>query len=336
MILMGCEVDYSEIETILDSHEYWYILSHVKPDGDTLGAACALYAAGIENGKRVSWGGESSIPLSYKFLPFIDNYLESGRIDLDSFEGEEPLFICVDTSTIERVVRGQHELWKILNIDHHADNTKYGTYYHIEPDSSSACETIWSFMKSQGWEITKEMSIGLYTGIATDTGNFSFSNTKINTHYAAADLLEKGVDPSYIHLAVRGNRTVEGIHLWGIAMSKVRLVGKKNQIGFSYLTHNDFRSVNADQSETEFLVNQMLYIHGVEVATLIVEDDMQVRVSLRSVRGSVSAGKIARKLGGGGHELAAGATCNESIFEAISMVLCIIEEEYAERDTAFE
>jgi phosphoesterase RecJ-like protein len=330
---MGCEADYSRIEEVLNSHEHWYLLSHVKPDGDTLGAACAFYAAGIERGKRVSWGGESDVPLPYRFLPHIKNYVKVSWIDLDSFTGEKPLFICLDTSTLERSVGGLHDLWVIINIDHHADNMKYGTYYHIEPEASCGCEIIWNFMRSQKWNITKEIAIGLYTGLITDTGNFSFSNTKPHTHNVAADLLKYDIDPNSINLAVRGNRTVEGMHLWGIAMSKIRIIGKRKQIGFSYLTIDDFRFTGADMSETEFLVNEILYIHGVEVAVLIVEDITQVRVSLRSIKGSVSVGKIARILGGGGHELAAGATCKDSLNEVMTRVLTVIEEEYAEWDT---
>ncbi|MCL2147293.1 MAG: DHHA1 domain-containing protein, partial [Synergistaceae bacterium] len=237
---------------------------------------------------------------------------------------------------LERTVGGQHDQWKILNIDHHADNSRFGTYNLIETEASSVCEIIWNFMKAQSWNITKEIAIGLYTGIATDTGNFSFNNTKENAHYAAADLLKKGIDPNFINLAVRGNRSLEGIHLWGKAMTKMRLVGKRNQVCFTYLTLDDFRSAYASQFETEFLVNQMLLIHGVEAAALIVEDVQQVRVSLRSISGSVSASKIAKKIGGGGHELASGAVCKMSIYEAIPLVLNAIEEVYAERDTALK
>jgi len=332
---MGCEVNYAEIETILDSYGYWYVLSHVKPDGDTLGAACAIYAAGVERGKRVSWAGTSNIPLSYRFLPFMENYLKISWIDLDNFKGKKPIFICLDTSTLDRTVGGLHGLWKIINIDHHADNMKYGTYYHIEPDASSVCEIIWRFMRLQKWNITKEIATGLYTGIMTDTGNFSFSNTKISTHYAAADLLKNGIDPNLINLSV-GSKSIEGVHLWGIALSKMRLTGSRKQIGFSYITLDDFRSTGADHSDTEFLVNQILLIHGIEVAALLVEDVMQVRVSLRSIKGSISVSKIARRLGGGGHELAAGAVCKESINEVIPRVLNMIEEEYAKRDSAFK
>jgi phosphoesterase RecJ-like protein len=333
---MSREVNYSEIGTILDSHEHWYVLSHVKPDGDTLGAACALYASGIERGKRISWVGESDVPLHYMFLPFIENYVKSSRIELDNNMGEETIFICVDTSTLNRSVGGLHEQWKILNIDHHADNIKFGTYYHIEPESSSVCEIIWSFMKSQNWNITKEIAIGLYTGITTDTGRLKNRNKRKITHYAAADLLAYGMDPNFINLAVRG-RTIGGMHLWGIAMSRMSVFGKKKQIGLSYLTLEDFHSANANHFETEFLVNQILLIHGVEVVALIIEDDdMQVRVSIRSTKGSVSSSKIAKKLGGGGHMLAAGAICNESINDVITMVLNMIEEEYAERDTTAE
>ena len=266
----------------------------------------------------------------------MQNYSKSGWIDLDNYKDEEPLFICVDTSTLDRAVGGLHGMWKIINIDHHADNMKYGTYYHIEPESSSTCEVIWNFMKAQNWDISKEVATGLYTGIMTDTGNFSFNNTKKITHYAAADLLEKGIDPNFINLSVLGNRTIEGMHLWGTAMSRMRLIGERKQIGFSYLTLDDFRSTGSNQGETEFLVNQILLIHGVEVASLIIEDVMQVRVSVRSIKGSVSAGKISRKLGGGGHELAAGAVCDKSINEVIPMVLSLIEEEYAKRDPAAE
>lgn len=331
---MAINVRYEEIAKILDEHEHWFILSHVKPDGDTLGSACALFCAGKERGKRVSWGGPSEVPVHYGFLPHIENYEKSGWIDLASFgKGREPLFVCLDTSTTERTVGGLHQFWEILNIDHHPDNQRYGTYCHIQPKISSVSEIIWDFLTKQGWNISNEAALGLYTGIMTDSGSFSYNSTSVSTHIAAGDLLVRGVEPSAVSLAVNGNKTVQGFHLWGTAMSRVRLICN-NEVAFTHIALGDFYSTGAAQSDTEFLVNQMLLIRGVKLAVLISEDVMETRVSLRSVLGGLSAGKIARQLGGGGHELAAGVRIEKSVREVIPAVLARVEREYAGRNTA--
>lgn len=324
------EIGYPEIAALLDGSEHWFLLSHVKPDGDTLGSASAMYEAAKMRGKSVSWAGPSGVPVAYDFLPNIKNYVKSGWIDLAKFaKGQEPLFVCLDTSTKERTVGGLHQFWKILNIDHHADNSRYGTYSHIQPKISSTCELIWDFMNNTGWEISSEIATGLYTGIMTDTGNFSYSCTKESTHSAAADLLARGADPSSINLSVSGNKTIENVHLWGIAMSRVRHFGENRKVAFTYLSLDDFQSTGANQSDTEFLVNQLLLIRGVEFAVLLSEDVLETRVSIRSVPGGhVGAASVARRLGGGGHELAAGAVFDRPMKETLPIVLSEIEEAY--------
>lgn len=331
------EIGYEQIEDLLDSNEHWFLLSHVKPDGDTLGAASAFFCSAKEKRKRVSWAGVSDVPVAYNFLPNIEFYSKSGWIDLDTFEnGHEPLFICLDTSTLERTVGGLHPLWTILNIDHHADNHRYGTYCHIQSKISSVCELVWDFMKKRNWNIASDTATGLYTGIMTDSGNFSYNSTRESTHMAAADLISRGVDPSSISLSVNGNKSIDGVHLWGIAMSRVRYIGEDGKIAFSYLSLDDFYSTGAKQSDTEFLVSQLLLIHGVEFAILMSEDAMETRVSLRSVKGGVSAGMIARQLGGGGHELAAGVLIRKPLKDVIPLVLSNVETAYAERNPTSE
>jgi phosphoesterase RecJ-like protein len=213
----------------------------------------------------------------------------------------------------------------VLNIDHHEDNSCFGTINCVDSGASSVAELLWHIMTAGGWTITTCVAECLYTGIVADTGNFAFSNTTVRTHHVAADLLARGVDPSKIDTCIRQTRSLEGMHLWGTALSRISRWGADSQIVVSWLTRADFESTKATGSDTEALIGQLLLIRGVRFAVLLVEGEDRVRVSFRSKEGAAPAALVARSLGGGGHPRAAGASLPLPFENALQTVRAAVE-----------
>jgi phosphoesterase RecJ-like protein len=222
----------------------------------------------------------------------------------------------------------------VLNIDHHGDNSRFGTIDCVDPSASSTSELVWRVMAAGGWDITAEMAASLYTGIFADTGGFTFSNTTETTHRIAADLLRRGVRPSVIEAALRQNRSLAGTHLWGVALARVDCWGPEGQFALSWLARKDFESTGASVSDTEALVNQLLLIHGVRFAVLVADefsaDRNGVRASFRSREATVEAVAVAHLLGGGGHPRASGVRLDLTMDEAVRLIRGTVNRAYAE------
>jgi phosphoesterase RecJ-like protein len=316
----------------LEAASLWRIFSHRKLDGDAIGAATALFEAGVLRGKRVIWMGPDPVPPSYFFLPHTEEYLAQKE---HRFDSESDLYVFLDSANEDRGVKGLHERAPgafVLNIDHHEDNTRYGTLDCVDSSASSTSELIWRLMREAGWPITAGIAECLYTGISADTGGFVFSNTTELTHRVAADLVARGVVPAKIDTAMRQTRSLGGMHLWGIALSRIVCWGQDLQFAMTWLSWEDFERAGALMSDTEMLVSQPLLIRGVRFAVLLMEEEggSEVKVSFRSKEGIVAASTVARSLGGGGHPRASAAVLALPLDRAIETIRSSVESAYAE------
>ncbi|MCL2010064.1 MAG: DHH family phosphoesterase [Synergistaceae bacterium] len=321
-----------ETAHMLENASSWVIFSHVNPDGDSLGSTGALFGAGLARGKRVRWLSVDPIPTKYLFLPHVEECETQKKYTFDS---KDDLYVFLDSANEERGVEGLKERSPgtvVLNIDHHEDNTGFGTLNCVDGEASSTSEVLWHIMTEAGWAITPAIAECLYTGVAADTGWFSFGNTTSGAHMMAADLLSKGADPVKIDSCLRHNRSVEGARLWALAFLRIFRWGEASQFAMTWLSRRDFDVTGSVSSDTETLVNQMLMIRGVSLAVLLTEDSGEERMnaSFRSKAGSVAAASVARALGGGGHPKAAGACLASPLGEAIRIVQETVDKIYAE------
>ena len=306
----------------LNDYECWLVLSHVKPDGDTLGSASALVQYALSRKTKVLWGGADEFSPAYSFLKGHELYHDIshiGELDLKCRYAA----VALDTSNAARSVPGLTEKGPgtpgiVINIDHHGDNENYGDIVLVDPSCSSTGEILWNFFKCNRLNITKGIADALYTAIVTDSGNFSYSITSDSTHLAAADLLSRGVKPAEMNQLIYKNQTLAALNLWGVAFSRASLF-EKGCI-FSWLELSDFEKTGSAFSDTENLVSHFLFLKDIDFAVLLVDEGNKVRVSLRS-NGSVSARQIAQIFGGGGHLPAAGCSLNTDLETAKTMVL---------------
>ena len=310
-------------DTLRANHE-WHIFTHKKADGDAAGSANALYEAGINSGHVVKWfSPDKALPEGYSFLPFSREFIS---VESCSFDDDNVLYVFLDCANETRSVDGfphySQRPTNSLNIDHHEDNSLYARVNCVDGKASSTCEMLYRVFTAGGWNITKSIAESLYTGIFTDTGSFSYSNTSPLTHNTAAELMSLGAEPGHMTDLITQNKTPAGVHLWGRAMSRVETFGDGNMFAWSFITQQDFAETGASNLETEGLPASLMVLMGVKFAAFFTEHpDNVVRVSFRSREGSpFGAGEIARIVGGGGHERAAGSNYTGTLSECMNYV----------------
>ena len=218
---MNCNLD-----DIIKQSRKILLLSHMNPDGDTLGSMCALYSMIYHRFKiKADMNVVSNVPYNYKFLPNValaERYFDKSLV--------YDLVITLDVAAIDRVLDSQILFEKAkctVNIDHHKTNPKFGDYQIINPEASSCGEVLFDYFKENNWEIDKDAAICLYTAIMTDTGNFRFENTSSNTFRAAAELVEKGVVPNYVYKKCYETKTKNFVMFQNYCVNKAEFLQDK-------------------------------------------------------------------------------------------------------------
>ncbi|MBR0152133.1 MAG: DHH family phosphoesterase [Synergistaceae bacterium] len=304
------DADLLRASDTLKAHDVWTIFTHRKSDGDAVGSACALFEAGTNAGKIVSWySPDKKLPETYTYLPHFNDFQTCEDF---TFTDDGTLYVFLDCATEVRSVSGYDVTAGInaLNIDHHEDDTLYARVNCVDGLASSTCEMLYRVFTSGGWEITPRIAECLYTGIFTDTGGFTFSNTRPLTHRIAAELFELGVKPEIISDHIRQNKSPSDFIIWAKALERVKVFGHDDIFAVSMLYQSDFDEAGADMTGTEGLSQMFMTLRTVKfIAVATQYPEGIVRLSIRSREGSpFGAGEFARDYGGGGHERAAGCT----------------------------
>lgn len=318
-----------EASDMLKGSASWVIFTHRKADGDAVGSATALCQAGIDAGKNISWySPDAKLPETYKFLPCYDFHVTAEKYGF----GDNALSVFLDCANETRSVEGFSAGINALNIDHHEDNTLFGRVNCVDGRASSTCEVLYQVFRAGEWDITASIARSLYTGIFTDTGGFMFSNTSPLTHRILAELIEHGAEPNKLTDKITQNKTPESLLAWGRAFSRVRTFGPEKIFALSWLKADDFAETGADMTDTEGLPGMLMSLRGVKLIAMLTENaNGEARVSFRSRDGSpFGAGEIARQLGGGGHERAAGCTVKGTLRECTEQVEALIMQKYHE------
>jgi bifunctional oligoribonuclease and PAP phosphatase NrnA len=288
------------------------VVTHENPDGDALGSLVAMQEILVAMGKdSAAFIDERELPLphEYGFLPLHDA-LHAPPADI----GERTI-VFLDCGNLERnpAEAFRREGMHIVNIDHHHDNTHFGTVNLVVPEASCTAEIVWDLMHGLDVEPTLKIAEALYVGLITDTGRFMYENTTARSHRMAAELIEAGVEVHEIY-----RRVYEGVPYGKLALLARGLANVKRYDGgrltVTELSESDFVDSGAEESYSEGLIDYLRAVEGTTVAALIrdrigaTDGDRRRKVSLRSSDERVDVSRIARAQGGGGHRQAAGFT----------------------------
>jgi bifunctional oligoribonuclease and PAP phosphatase NrnA len=285
------------------------LTTHENPDGDALGSLLAMDAILKQLGKDTLMymsPEEFPLPWEYRGLHF------EGLIGSPPPDVAERTIVFLDCGNIDRMpvdflqTPGLH----ILNIDHHHDNTRFGTLNLVCSSASSTAEMVWRLSKELDAEITPEIANALYVGLVTDTGRFMYENTTAVAHQMAAELIAAGVEPHKVYRQLYEDLPFRRLQLLQRALASVERYDE-GAMTVAHLTKADYADTGALETDSEGVVDHMRAVEGTRVAVLVRElladdrDGMR-KVSLRATDGSVDVSRIARAFSGGGHPQAAG------------------------------
>ncbi|MBM4045496.1 MAG: bifunctional oligoribonuclease/PAP phosphatase NrnA [Planctomycetes bacterium] len=311
------------------------ITTHIRADGDAIGAELGLHHALLSMGKRSYVVNDGLVPKVYQFLPGAAQIETSGRAPMDV-----DAVIAVDCPAIERlgkvgelVSRQRRKTGqpRLINIDHHKSNTNFGDINWVDAAKSSVGEMIYDLLLAAGEQITPEVAVALYVAIITDTGRFTQRNTTPSCLHAAAKLVDLGVNPDLVGEEVYRKNSYRLLKLRSLAFDTLRLEAQ-GRIAVIRLTQEMFRQTQTHPIDTQEFVDIPRSIEGVNVAVLLRELDEpgKIKVSLRS-GDAVDVCQIAQRFGGGGHTQAAGCEVPGTIDQAEQVILAEIRKEMGRR-----
>jgi len=289
--------------------ERFILVTHENPDGDALGSLVAMNEILKRLGKdSVMFMSPDEFPLPYEYRFF----LLDGLISEPPGDVDDRTIVFLDCGNIDRNPADmlKRDAMHMLNIDHHHDNTHFGTVNLVVPEASCTAEIVWDLMRGLGVEPSVTIAEALYVGLVTDTGRFMYENTGTRAHVMAAELIDAGVD---VHEMYR--RLYEGIpfgklELLARALSKVER-HDDGRLTITHLTVQDYAETGAEENYSEGVVDHLRSVTGTAVAGLVRDltgpgQDGRRKVSLRATDERIDVSAIARAKGGGGHRQAAG------------------------------
>ncbi len=312
-------IDLKETAKLLRENNNILLLCHSHPDGDTLGSATALAYALKQQGKRVMLKCGDPIPASFDFM--------FAELENEDFEPEYIVAVDIaDTKLLGREFEGVYSAKIDLCIDHHGSNVLYAPKIWLEAESASTAEMIYLLLCEFGTRITPQIASCLFTGVATDTGCFRFSNTSVRTFEIAAKLAALGADTYNIIQVFFETKTKTFAALEKLAIESMRFYCE-DRCAFITVTQEMYKKSGSDESEVDRLANIPRQIEGVLVGVTMRElKDGSFKASVRT-HGDIDASAICSRLGGGGHMGAAGCTLYGTKQQATNSLVKEIQDE---------
>jgi phosphoesterase RecJ-like protein len=292
------------------------MVSHVKPDGDTLGAGLALGLALKKLGKRVHYFQQDPVPRNLRFLPDSEFVARELPADLPA----NTLYVFCDMSDFRRAGEFLPPMTRenMLDIDHHLGNALFGKLNYVLEHECSTGTAVMHLLRALEVPIDRDIATCILTTIMTDTGGFMHSNATPEAFELAAELMRAGANKEEITEEVFLKKRVAATKLLGRIVDAMKF-GHDGRYCYSYVDDAMLAATGADGEDTEDMVNVLRGQEGVEVAALFKAIEGEIRVSLRS-GGRVNVQAAATRLGGGGHFRASGLTCHGNLEQAFKDV----------------
>jgi phosphoesterase RecJ-like protein len=306
------------------SNEDLLIVSHIRPDGDSIGSQFALALALESLNKKISLISHDPVPSRFEALPGSEYVRVGDRLE----RGFDAAFVLECGNLARPGIDGLAGQF-IVNVDHHHSTEPFGAINWIDPNACAVGEMIYHLLRALDVTITPEIATNIYVAILTDTGSFQFSSTTSDTFRIAAELADCGADVSKIAMRTFYANPVDKVRKMGIILNAMEL-DSDGRIVTTTLTRSDMAAHGVDPNATDIegLINYPMTIQGIEVAILLQElDDGSFRISLRS-KNDVDVSSVATSFGGGGHRKAAGCQMSgtiegvrEQVLESVRKVL---------------
>ncbi len=317
------ELNLRQTAAFLKKHDNYIILTHASPDGDTLGSAYALYYALNEIGKAACVICPEVIPSKYDYF----------ARKTDHVSRENSTVIAVDIADRRLLGALEEEFGGIvdLNIDHHISNTRYAKNLYLDSNAAATAECIYELIMQMKVDINDITAKALYTGIVTDTGCFKYSSVTAKTHIIASKLYEFNIDAPEINRIMFDTKSRKLIELERMVLDTAEFYFDDRCMLLS-VTADMQEKTGCSGTDLEGIAVISRSVEGVKAGiTFKQNDEKEFKVSLRTYP-PLDASAICKRLGGGGHKAAAGASVKGSLEEVKAKVLAAVEEEFKNYD----
>ncbi len=281
------------------------VLTHIHPEADAIGSALAASQALREAGKAAAAHVADRLTPGLAALPGAKELVRepprAGRYDC---------YLVLDTSGLDRtggMLEGRAPEAVVVNVDHHAGNSRFGDVNWVEPEASSAGEMVYRILREGGFPISPGTAANLYAAILTDTGSFRYGNTTPEALRTAAALVECGAAPEAVAHSLYGRHAVGEWRLLSETLATLEL-SPDGRLAWVEISLAAQARARVSLEVTEDFVQYPRSLDGVEIALAFKEvSPSEVKVSFRS-SGALDVARLAAQFGGGGHRNAAGCT----------------------------
>ena len=306
----------NEAVRLLREKDEFLIITHMRPDGDTMGSAAALCHGLTSIGKTA---------YVYRNPQFIDNmpWITEPFLAPEGYEGKFTIAVDIaDDGLFPKGFTGKADLC----IDHHPSNSSYAEMTLLNGEKASCGEIVMEVLKELCGNIDKTAADLLYIAVSTDTGCFVYGNTKADTLYAAAELCRAGASNTALNKLLFRTSSRARLLLEGLIFSSLRFF-HENKTVVAVVTREMLQKAGATENDCSDLAALPGRVDGASTSVLIKEtDDNSCKISVRT-NGVVNANAVCRRFGGGGHDMAAGCSINKGIEEAVMLLVNAIGEE---------
>ena len=308
----------NETARFLQDHDHFLLVTHRRPDGDTLGSAALLCRGLRQLGKTAHVLTNPEVTEKYAGL----------LVGLTKDAAEETdTVVTVDVASPNML--GSHfahlQEKAVLRIDHHGSATSFTPYELVEPKTAACGEIVYGVLKEMGAVLDAAMAGALYTAVSTDTGCFRYANTTAETLRAAADCLEAGANTFALNQILFETNSLGRLRLQGWLVENAIFL-QDGRIAICPLPLSKERELGLTEDDLENISGFPRTIAGVKIAaTLRQESADTVKMSVRAVPGC-DAAAICQNFGGGGHKGAAGASMKMTMEEAVQAVIQVMPE----------
>ncbi|MGD0783900.1 MAG: DHH family phosphoesterase [Candidatus Aminicenantales bacterium] len=317
-------IDWSKFVGIVQAHQRFLLMCHVRPDCDALGSELAMAAILEHLGKDVWLVNDFSVPPNLRGL---DPEGKVKQLDVDlspeQLQDREVLIVLDTTAWIQLgkmadVLRASRAVKVVL--DHHVSEDDLGAALFKNVEAEATGRLVAEAADALGVPLVRKIAEPLFAAVATDTGWFRFASTTADTFRLAGRLVDAGAGPDRLFKQLYEADSLARLRLIGrtLARTQSEMGGR---LIHTWIERCDFEATGALPSDTEDIINMTLTVGGTETAFILVEvSGGKFKLSLRS-RAGVDCSRLAQQFGGGGHRRAAGATLQGPLADAQARVL---------------
>ena len=330
----------TNLHSVISSAQHVVLLTHQSPDGDAMGSSLAMYHYIKSLGKEAQVIVPNAFPDFLAWMPGADTVLlyDAQTAEANSSLEEADLVICTDFNAPSRIGALGDKMLTLacpkLMIDHHLHPADFADFIVSEPEASSTCELVYEVLTTLNAKLSTDIATCLYTGLMTDTGNFSYNSNRPQIYSIISHLVAAGANKDEIYNAVFNQYSVERMKMVGYCLYQKMRVFPEHHTALIYLSRKELYRFNFQKGDAEGIVNMPLQSKDIHYSVFMREDkatpdemeknggiSTKIKLSFRS-QGDRPVNIFASEVfNGGGHANASGGEFYGPLQDAVQLFL---------------